>query len=282
MKKLWMPALFALCGFSCAPPSGGDYVAVSDDTAFGARNAAWEKDPCVDFTPEDCAGPELHCQCSQSDTWSLVDLNEHSEYKGQDLSPTSFGKVNLWAYYWAECGTCIQQLGYLQAVKDTLKQEGYEVEIVGVAYSGDVIGTLGTSPRDASGACRGRTNLPSCLSDDEIKLDIPVVAGGRAVAQTHEVERGDWFVYRADGKLQEFIRSEEREVRNGFLGDAPNWDHLISRLKAAVMAPHDGIQPCSSDYECTYDGQWCQFEQGRCGEDERGLHVLLAQHPPKA
>jgi hypothetical protein len=267
MKKLCFVPLLALCGFTCAVPSGGEHAEVPDATVFGARNAAWESDPCADVSLDECGPVPLQCACSRSDEWSLVDRQSNSPYNGQDLSPTSFGKVSLWAYYWAECGTCIQQIAYLQTIKDTLKAEGYDIEIVGIAYNGSSIGTLGSSPREPSGACNGaRASLPSCAQvPGQIVLDIPVVANGGSVAQMHDVSRGDWFVYRADGRLHEFIRSEELEPRNGFLGDGANWDRLIRKLKAAVMVPSVDEQPCSNDYGCTVEGQWCQFEQGSCG-----------------
>ena len=133
MKKLWFPAFVAICGFSCAPPSGGDYTAVPDNADFGARNAAWEKDPCADYDAETCATHPMHCQCSGSDDWALSDRQTNSPTFGQEISPSSLGKVSLWGYYWANCGTCEQQFAFMQTMKDELASEGYDVEFVGVA-----------------------------------------------------------------------------------------------------------------------------------------------------
>ena len=49
-----------------------------------------------------------------------------------------------------------------------------------------------------------------------IKLTIPVVLDPGRVSEMHAVERGDWFIYRPDGRLHRFVRSEEREAQNGF------------------------------------------------------------------
>ena len=278
MNKTMIPALIALCGFSCTGPMSSDATTITEEMDFGARNAPWEGDPCRDYEASGHEGAALKVPCSHNDSWSLTDKNNDSQYFGASLTPTSFGKVNLWAYYWSECGTCIQQLGYLQAVKDTLAREGYDVEIVGVAYDGNAVGTLGSSPRDANGACRGRASLPSCVDENTIRLDIPVVGGGGPVANMHDVERGDWFIYRPDGRLFEFIRSEEREPRNGFLGDGPNWDFIIQRLKAAVMVPTADEQPCADDYGCTVIGQWCQFDEGQCGGRGRCVTSLMPEN----
>jgi hypothetical protein len=252
---------------------GGDYVEPTDAMQFGARNAAWDVDACVEFNEDDCSGNAMKCACTDLDHWGVVDQNTDSPFLGQELNPSSFGKVNMWTYYWAECGTCIQQIGYLQTLKETLAAEGFDVEIVGVAYRSDAVGTLGRSPRPHSFACQGnRRELPACRdtcsdpSQDscQIRIDMPVVATGRGFV-TPDPGRGDWFIYRADGKLAEFIASEEREEQNGFLGNQANWDFTKERLKAAAMATVGDTQPCSSDWPCPITGQWCQFAQGACG-----------------
>ncbi len=280
MKKLWFPAFVAICGFSCAPSGGGDYVAIPDNADFGARNAAWEKDPCADFDAESCATHPMHCQCSGSDDWALSDRQTNSPTFEQEISPSSLGKVSLWGYYWANCGTCEQQFAFMQTMKDELASEGYDVEFVGVMYRGSEVGRFGNTPRDAMGACNGsRAAYPSCTANPgQITLDMPVVVNGGPVATQNGVEaRGSWFIYRADGKLFEFINSESLEPRRGFLGDQPNWDMLKGKMKAAAMVTIDGVQPCSTDYECTHEGQWCQYEDGRCGGKGRCVTSELAQ-----
>ena len=280
MKKLWFPAFVALCGFSCAPPSGGDYTAVPDNADFGARNAAWEKDPCSDFDAEACQTHPMHCQCSGSDDWALQDRQTNSATFEQEISPSSLGKVSLWGYYWANCGTCEQQFAFMQTMKDELATEGYDVEFVGVMYRDGDVGRFGATPRDHQGACNGsRASYPSCTANPgQITLDMPVVVNGGSVATANGVEgRGNWYIYRADGKLFEFIDSEALETRRGFLGDQPNWEMLKNKMKAAAMVTMDGVQPCSADYPCTHEGQWCQYEDGRCGGQGRCVTSGLAQ-----
>ena len=278
MKKLWFPAFLALCGFSCAPPSGGDYAAVPEDADFGARNAAWEKDPCVEFDAENCDAHPMQCQCSGNDEWALVDRQTNSQYFEQEISPQSLGKVSLWGYYWARCDRCEQQFAYMQTMKDVLKAENFDVEFVGVMYTGGDVGDFGQTPRDHMGACGGaRANVPSCTANPgQITLDSPVVVNGGSVATMNGVGsnggsgRGNWFIYRADGKLYEFIDSEALSD-GGFLGRAEHWNMLKSKMKAAVMVPTDGVQPCSADFSCTHEGQWCQYPEGQCGG--RGICV---------
>jgi len=280
MKKLWFPALVvSLCGFSCAPSSGG-VAQISAEVDFGARNAAWDRDPCEDYNPEDCGTHAMQCECSGDDGWSLVDRQTNSPSFEQDLSPSTIGKVSLWGYYWANCGTCEQQFAFMQTMKDELKTEGYEVEFVGVMYTGGDVGRFGNTPRDAMGACNGsRAAYPSCTANPgQITLDMPVVVNGGPVATQNGVEhRGSWFIYRADGRLFEFINSEALPDRGGFLGDAPNWNLLKSKMKAAAMVTSNGVQPCSSDYPCTHDGQWCQYPEGSCGGQGQCVTSELAQ-----
>lgn len=277
MNKLFAPAWLVFCGFSCAPPSGGDFVAVPAEADFGARNAAWETDPCVNFKADDCAGHPMHCQCSGDDSWALVDRQAMSATFEQEISPTTIGRAtaeypngraSLWGYYWANCGTCEQQFAFMQTMKDELKNEGFDVEFVGVMYTGADIGRFGSSPRDHQGACSGsRSAYPSCTRNPGmITLDMPVVVSGQAVAAMNEAaDRGNWMIYRPDGKLFEFVDSEALEPRNGFLGDPPNWALLKGKMKAAAMVTRDGVQPCNAEFGCTHDGQWCQYDQGRCG-----------------
>ena len=286
MKKLWFPAFVAMCGFSCAPPSGGDYVVVPDRADFGARNAAWEKDPCADFDSESCTSHPMHCQCSGSDDWALSDRQTNSPTFEQEISPSSLGKVSLWGYYWANCGTCEQQFAFMQTMKDELASEGYDVEFVGVMYRGADVGRFGNTPRDAMGACNGsRASYPSCTANPgQITLDMPVVVNGGPVATQNGVDaRGTWMIYRADGKLFEFIDSEEVNCRDdgsacSFLGDPPNYAWLKAKMKAAAMVTMDGVQPCSADYPCTHEGQWCQYEDGRCGGQGRCVTSDMAQN----
>lgn len=273
MRKLLVVLAIPLMGFGCGPSPDASQVELGDDVDWGARNAPWEVDPCDDFSGD---AADLQLACTMDDSWSMEDKNIHSPYFGQQLRPETLGKVSLWAYYWAECGTCIQQLAFLQVLKDDLTNQGYDVEIVGVAYNNRTgeVGTLGTSPRPGSGACNGaRAAYPSCSEGDNITLTIPVVVDPGRIAGMHEVQRGDWFVYRPDGKLHKYINSEHTDEMvanaegrfNGHLTMQENWDWLVDQLKTAAMAPYGGKEPCSALHECGERDQWCQFPDGQCG-----------------
>ena len=275
MRKLLVLFALPLMGFGCGPALDAQNVSLGEDVDWGARNAPWEVDPCADFRGD---GSDLQEECSADDTWSMVDNNVHSATMGQEVRPDTLGKVSLWAYYWANCGTCVQQLAFLQVLKDELTGQGYDVEMVGVAYRSADIGQLGASPRAASGACQGpRSSYASCVQgeNDMIKLTIPVVLDPGRVSEMHGVERGDWFIYRPDGRLHRFVRSEEREAQNGFLGNATNWNWLIEELKAAAMTPYGGKEPCSAQHECSDPDQWCQFPDGQCGGQGACVTTLL-------
>ena len=148
MRK-WM-VLFAVpvMGFGCGPALDAPTISLGDNVDWGARNAPWEVDPCSDFQG---SSGDLQVECSIDDSWSMEDKNVHSATQGQQIRPDTLGKVSLWAYYWANCGTCVQQLAFLQVLKDELTSQGYDVEMVGVAYRSADIGQLGASPRAASG-----------------------------------------------------------------------------------------------------------------------------------
>mgnify|MGYP002883928569 CR=1 FL=1 len=213
----------------------------------------------------------MQCSCSISDDWTLVDQQPNSPSFGEAISPSSLGKPSLWGYYWANCGTCEQQFAFMQTMKDELANEGYDVEFVGVMYRGDDVGRFGATPRDHHGACNGsRANYPSCtVNSGQITLDMPVVVSGGAVATANGVaDRGSWFIYRADGRLHEFINSEDLETRNGFLGDQPNWDLLKGKLKAAAYGPSQGcFDQVHEDEQGVRDALFRCLENTRCGVD---------------
>jgi hypothetical protein len=155
-------------------------------------------------------------------------------------------------------------------MKDELKAEGFDVDLVGVMYRGGVIGSFGLSPRNHFGACDAHPTAESCTKNPgQITLDSPVVVNGGSVATMHGIGetnsgRGTWMIYRADGKLFEHIESEAR-ADGSFLGKAEHWNFLKAKLKAVAMVPSDGVQPCSADFACTHEGQWCQYPEGQCG-----------------
>jgi hypothetical protein len=200
-----------------------------------------------------------------------VDQQPNSPSFGEEISPSSLGKPSLWGYYWANCGTCEQQFAHLQTLKDELSNEGFDVEIVGVLYRDSGLGRFGTTPRDSQGACMGsRASYPSCTENPgQITLSMPVVVNAGEVATLNGVEaRGSWFIYRADGRLHEFIESEELETRNGFLGDQPNWDLLKGKLKAAAYGPSQGcFDQVNEDEQGVRDALFQCLENTRCGAD---------------
>ena len=116
-----------------------------------------------------------------------------------------------------------------------------------------------------------------------IKLTIPVVLDPGRVSEMHAVNRGDWFVYRPDGRLHKYISSEHTDEMfanpdgsfNGHLTMQENWNYLIDQLKTAAMAPYGGKEPCSAQHECGDPDQWCQFPDGQCGGQGACVTTLL-------
>jgi hypothetical protein len=268
MRHLLSTFSIALLLSACGPLYGDTFDPDTTDIDFGARNAAWDSDPCAEYSPQDgMSADELKVQCSgMTEEWSFEDMCPTSPTLGQGIGPSNLGKASLFAYYWANCGTCEQQTAYLQVLQDTLDAEGFDVQIVSIAYNGSGVGALGASPRDDFGACGRGADMPSCTAAGEITLTIPVVRESGGIGTAHGVDRGYWYIYRADGKLFEFIDSEARPEQSGFLGNGANWSFLKDKLKEAAMATIGETEPCSDSHACSYpDQQWCLVPDGQCG-----------------
>ena len=70
------------------------------------------------------------------DSYSLLDQNPSSSTYGMNVGPLFFdGKVVLHYFGAFTWGTCTTRFGELNEINESLKQEGYQVELIGVSKS---------------------------------------------------------------------------------------------------------------------------------------------------
>ncbi len=228
----------------------------------------------------DCAAPPacdinaVFCPCADAPNWQLEDFQNASPRKGETYGIQDLlgeGKVVIVSFFFGGCDACHQQMAAMQIMQDKLHAQGYTdvvfITINQKEYSNDTAQAEYFRRRSSIVCSTG--DYPSCDENGTVLVTFPLfqdtVEGGGW--SSHQGQKDDILIYRADGKLHRFYGSMEREDpaerQDPKLALEANPDNF--RLLERAIQSAFGVQACTDDSDCEATGGWCRLPDGSCG-----------------
>jgi len=224
--------------------------------------------------PPSCEINGKLCACADAPDWQLEDFQNASPRQGETYGLQDFfeeGKVVIVSFFFGGCDACHQQMAAMQIMQDKLHAQGYtDVQFVTInqkEYSN--ASAQGEYFRRRSSIVCSTGDYPSCDENGTVLVTFPLfqdtVEGGGW--SSHEGQKDDIFIYRADGKLHRFFGAMERENpaerQDPKLSLEANPDNF--RLLERAIHSAFGTQVCENDGDCADSGGWCRLADGSCG-----------------
>ncbi|MAO82419.1 MAG: redoxin domain-containing protein [Myxococcota bacterium] len=225
-------------------------------------------------TPPACELDAAYCACAEAPDWRLEDFQTASERNGETYGLQELfaeGKVVIVSFFFGGCDACHQQMAAMQIMQDKLHAQGY-TDVLFITINQKEYSTESAQAeyfrRRTSIVC-STGDYPSCGDDGKVTVTFPlfqdtVEGGGWA---SHQGQKDDIFIYRADGRLHRFFGALERENpaerQDPKLALEANPDNF--RLLERAIQSAFGVQACNEDSDCSETGGWCRLPDGTCG-----------------